>query len=174
MPDAIWLIGPPGSGKSFFAKQYLDKNLDTVLISFDNLVEEWAEENELTYSEAFENSTEWKGMFKEEEIVSFSMFDFKMYLGEQVIIATRHNKNILVDMTNLRTRSFYALVSESKIYRKEAIIFEIDDNLLRQRLINRQKQTGKYVPDYVVNDMIQSYLPPEEKDFDTIRIIRQE
>jgi predicted kinase len=79
---------------------------------------------------------------------------------------------IIIDMTNLTKLNF---LHKSPIeYSKRVIIFKISDGLLKERLIKRERETGKHVPDHVIKDMIREYKPLDASQFDSVEILDQD
>ena len=128
--------------------------VDAVVISGDDLIEEECARTGKTYSEVFADHD-----FKEQ----------KRILRERFLTAIADKRNIIVDRTNLTVkgrRSF--LASVPKTYQKIAVNFIYDEETLFERLDKRGNDTGKVIPHQVVRDMIASYQPPTEEEFDKI------
>ena len=155
-PEIIMLIGVPGSGKSNYVKQliadYPEKNY--VLLSTDDLLAAWGEAEGLSYSEAFD-----KYMKRADQ-------QFKIQFRQ----AKNTNSNIIIDRTNLTTKGRAKLLSQlPKEYYKTAVVFNIERDELDKRLAKREIETGKKVPDRIVTNMINSYRPPTNAEFDEIK-----
>ena len=158
-PEIVMLIGAPGSGKSTYVKQLLadhpEKNY--VLLSTDDLLAAWGEAEGLSYPEAFE-----KYMKKADQ-------QFKIQFRQ----AKNTNSNIIIDRTNLTTKGRAKLLKQlPKEYYKSAVVFEVVRDELNRRLAKREIETGKKIPDRVVTNMIASYRPPTNAEFDEIKHVR--
>ena len=56
MPDLVMLIGLQGSGKSTYRKKLTASKSDYVIISLDDMLEEYAQEKNITYNEAWKQA----------------------------------------------------------------------------------------------------------------------
>lgn len=147
MATAFFLIGLPASGKSTYLNS-LDL-VDSVVLSSDNFIDQIAAEQGKTYSEVFVESIS----------VADKMFKDAFYN------AINENKNIYIDRTNLSVKSRRRLLSQlPKTYNKEAIVFEIDENERQRRANNRAKETGKFIPESVIETMKNSYVYPSKDE----------
>lgn len=148
----IMLIGVPGSGKSTWIKNYVS-DYPTMIISSDKHIEKFAKIDGITYSEAFPKYAK-----KATEL---------MY--KDLDTALKMDFDIIWDQTNLtkKIRS-NKLKNIPEGYIKEAIFFEVPDNL-EERLKTR---VGKYIPDDVMvrmkNDLT---IPTTDEGFSKITII---
>jgi predicted kinase len=157
-PMIAMLIGPPASGKSTFRDAYMAGNrYRTVVFSTDDRIEDWGRANGLNYSEAFG-----KVNFKVIEKEMFSEFDQ----------AARNGYDLVADRTNMtvgsRSRWFNRLPDAAN-WLKVAVVFEVPDDELRERLDRRGKATGKTIPWSVVQNMKTSYEEPlVDNEFDWV------
>lgn len=155
MHNVFMLIGPPCSGKSTWTKaHFAAAERPAHVASTDDILEEYAAADGVSYSEA------WTRHFKVADQEMFSRFRDAMAAGQDIII----------DRTNMRAkvrRKFLSQISR-KNYRIVAVIFEVPRDVLSARLISRAQETGKYIPDEVVTNMLETYQPPEPADFDEI------
>lgn len=175
MKTVTWLVGPPGCGKSTWVKNYLQTaERETVVLSADVIVEQWAAENGLTYTEAFEQR-DWDFVYKlpcEGYCALFYFRDIFAQLYGEFFDATKAGKDVIVDLTNTMQRFFIA--STPADYHKRAVVFEISGELLNKRLLSRERATGKHVPDRVVKDIIETYVPVRASEVHEIIVSKQE
>ena len=87
MAKMIVLVGLPGSGKTTWAKQYVEKNLNTVHLSSDELRIELF---------GFEDQTKNHLLFRE--------------LNKRTVEALNDNKDVIYDATNLNRKKRIHLV----------------------------------------------------------------
>lgn len=159
----IMLIGPPGSGKSTYINDLLmiknalcNDNYKVVVISTDDIFEELAKDAGITYTEAFD-----KFSFKEIEREMFNRLD----------TAIKENRDIIIDQTNMSVKSRARKLQKfPSNYHKEAVVFNVDRVELDRRLNEREKETGKIIPKFVVDSMLRSYQEPTKAEgFDLIK-----
>ena len=144
-PKIIVLVGPPGSGKSTWTKKYLSDNSDTVVASSDDILDQYAAKDGLTYSQAFDT-------YRDQ-----AETEFKAALQQ----AIHDKKSIIVDRTNMSKKSRAKILGRiPKDYEKVAIVFDVPREELDKRLIQREYDIGKSIPKHVVDMMASSYQPP--------------
>lgn len=156
VPEFIMLIGVPGSGKSTYIKKLKADNPDKeyVVASTDDIISAWGEAEGLNYSQAFQ-----KFDYKKAETI------FK----NQIKDAIKNRKNIIVDRTNLTPKSrAKTMANLPNDYKTIAVVFDVDEKELQQRLDTRAAETGKHIPDKVVDQMKASFTPPSKSEFDHI------
>lgn len=156
MPSIIMLVGLPGSGKTTYRDKYIKDIVSSnpLVISQDDLVEAYASENNMTYTQAFQTA---------------NLKDFQRQVKQTFVDAIADGRTIVLDRTNLtvKTRqSFLYLVPAH--YSKIAIVFDVHPLVLEDRLERRAAATGKFIPDYVINQMRRSYVAPSKPEFDHI------
>jgi predicted kinase len=147
--DFIVLVGLPGSGKSTYITQ-LQKRKSYVVISTDDIFEELAAEVGVNYTVAFK---------------TFPYKDVEREMFVRLKQALSQKKNIIVDQTNMTTKSRarkLSLVPPS--YKKVAVVFEVDPDELERRLSKRKDETGKSIPKNVVDSMRVSYQRPSKTE----------
>ena len=161
MPTIYVLIGPPASGKSTWREAYCAKIAEpTVVLSTDDLIEDYAISNGINYNEAF-------------GLIDFSELEKKMFSNMRDAFA--NSCNVIVDRTNMSVKSRRRFLSNvPKNYNKIAVVFDIEPSLLFQRLNKRAKETGKNIPEKNVMSMIGNYQEPTLEEFDSIIIEKQE
>lgn len=156
------LCGLPGSGKSTWVDNHkhelrIDPK-DIAVISTDDIIETIAHLHGMTYNEVFND-------------ISYSFAEKISYQLAQKHFKTK--KIIYWDQTNLTLKSRakkLALVPEG--WQKIAVNFNISNSVLRNRLEKRAKESGKTIPEHVINNMINSYVAPSnEEGFNNILLI---
>ena len=149
--ELIVLIGLPASGKS----TYIKKMKGYEVVSNDHVVEDFAQKKGITYTEAFHqlNKDLVKGKVRKK-------FDD----------AVKSGKNIIIDNTSMtKSQRGYYVSNVPPNYKKIAVIFKISDSELRKRLDKRAKETGKVIPDDVIEYMKKNYESPTKGEFDEIK-----
>lgn len=157
-PRIIFLVGVPGSGKSTWRKNYLaaTEGRTTVTISSDDLIEDYAAERGLNYGQAHRE---------------IDMNALDKQCGAAVRVAAAKGEDIIIDRTNMRYKPRNRFLSQvPKRYTRIAILFCIPCDDVRQRLIDRHRSTGKYVPFKVALDMFETYQAPTYNEFDLIEV----
>lgn len=155
----IMLIGLPGSGKSTWRSQFVASNPDAVVISSDDLIEEYGKAHNQTYSEAWKN-VDMKAIDKE--------------IRDRYKKAIEENKKIvIVDRTNMSAKArAWFLKDLPKNYVKEAQVFNVSDDVLKERLAKREKEEGKAIPPFVISRMKSSFQRPTLEEFDIIKLAK--
>lgn len=155
-PEAIFLIGYPGSGKSTWLKAFFDskpERLYTVLSS-DNLLYELAARDGIDYNTAH-------GKYHAEIIPE---------LIARMYGSVKHGNSIIIDQTNLdpavRAEKLAMIPAH---YHKKAIVFEVPIEVLiaRQKAPERLAM-GKVIPEDVFVSMQAVYCKPDLNEFDEI------
>lgn len=155
VPIIYILIGLPGSGKSTWTQDLTNKSeRDFTIISSDAEIEKMAREVNKTYSEVYDR-----------------------YIGKAIFIMKENAKNAIADVKNIiwdqtnvtkkkRKRILEALSNE---YYKVAVDFTVDPKELERRLEKRAKETGKFIPKFVIDSLGKSYqAPSKDEGFDEI------
>jgi tRNA uridine 5-carbamoylmethylation protein Kti12 len=152
--EIILLVGLPGSGKSTWVKSFLSTHSDYVVVSSDDIIDAYAKSIGKTYTEVFS------------EYMGNAEVEYKIRL----MAAIREKKNIIVDRTNLNLKSRRKILSSvPKEYKKVAVVFSTPIDEVKRRLIQREYETGKAIPGYVLDSMIDSYIEPTTSEgFDEI------
>lgn len=158
MPSLYILIGLPGSGKSTWCSKNASR--DAVIISSDNMVDDYARERGMNYSEAWgEINHGW----------------IKRTLHETFDRSVSEGRDIIVDMTNMGAKARRSWLAKTPgNYEKIAVDFQIDDKELDRRLDERAKATGKIIGKAIINSMASRYeAPTREEGFTKILRIRK-
>ena len=144
MPTMYMLIGVPASGKSTWVEQ---NKGDALVISSDNLIEEYAAENGKTYNEVF------KGQIKIANKI----------VMEHAEAAFAADQDVIWDQTNITKKSRkgkLAMVPEH--YRKTAVFFATPLEEEWQRRLN--SRPGKSIPAYILDSMVEMLEMPEQDE----------
>ncbi|MBP6236171.1 MAG: AAA family ATPase [Saprospiraceae bacterium] len=136
-PQLLILVGPPGSGKSTFAKYHLRTEENWFRVNRDDL-------RSMQFSQ--ENLSE------DEEALLTKMVD-------SVIISLLNNKvNVVVDATHTRKEFLNQYISKFNHLADISFkLFEVETEELKQRVIQRHQETGKFIPPNVLKRFIEQY-----------------
>lgn len=169
--EIIMLIGLPGSGKSTWTNDWLmitessDIFIQYEVIGTDKLIDEWAAEKGITYSEAFKALSD-----KSDNSPSLKTFEKQMFARFEECM--EQGISVIIDRTNMSTKSRQKFLSKVPAdYNKLAIVFEIEEEELKKRLKKRQEETGKGIPAFVIANMRNAYEAPTSDEFDSIRYV---
>ena len=145
------LIGPPGCGKSTWAKNFKPPNgSDSNIISSDVI--------------RLKICGDISDQSRNREV-------FQKFQEEYVSLLARKADSIIVDATNMtrRDRKFYIDYARMSNYSPVAIRFDFDRQKLIYRIQERSLDGGLYVPTEAIDRMIAKYQPPELiEGFDSI------
>ena len=145
------LVGVPGSGKTtWIGHQRIDGD-NTVIVSTDKYVEQYARSVGKTYSEVFQ------------EYMPTAVDK----MAQTVVEAFQNNKIVIWDQTSttVNTRA-KKLRMTPKHYKKIAVVFQTPRKELHDKFLNRP---GKEIPDEVIQDMITKFVYPTlDEGFDEI------
>jgi predicted kinase len=145
------LVGVPGSGKTtWIGKQMFDWT-NTVIVSTDNHVEQYAKSVGKTYSE----------VFKDYMPIAVDL------MTKTAVDAFKNNKVVIWDQTSTtaKTRA-KKLRMTPKHYTKVAVVFKTPAPEQHAKMLDRP---GKNIPDEIVQDMITRFeYPTEAEGFDRI------
>lgn len=144
MKTIVYLVGLPAVGKSTYIKKHYP---DYVVISNDEIIEEYAKKHNMKYNEAWGK-------------VSFKFV--KNECMNRFNKAVSQKKNIVIDNTNMTVKSRRAY--EHPGYIKKAVVFRISDAEHKKRIEKRLKETGKFVPEDAVKNMIAKYVEPSKSE----------
>ena len=146
----LMLVGPPCSGKSTWAS----KNANGApIISRDDIVDKYAEEHGLTYSQAFDATRDTADK------------DFDLNLRA----AIKAKKDIIVDRTNMSGKSRNRLLNQlPKEYKKVALIFLTPFDTIYHRDL---KRTNRELPKNIWQTMVKRFSMPLYDTFDDLKFI---
>jgi predicted kinase len=158
MAEIRILIGLPGCGKSTYRAKLLTQEPDWVTASTDDLIDAYAAEHGLTYTEAF-------GKVNQNTL--------KKQFNAMLKKALADGKNVMVDRTNMTAKSRKALMDLAPPGTlRTAVVWSLTDAEHARRLRDRALATGKIIPAYVIRNMANSYVAPTTEEFDRITYIR--
>lgn len=151
-PKFVMLVGLPCSGKSTWLENFLEEDSrEWIVVSTDNIYEEYAAEKGITYDEAY-------------RALPAKKVNAKFRLG--INDAIKHRKNIVWDQTNVyqnaRRKKMASL--PKKDYEAIAVVFEIAREELARRHAARLAETGKSVPSKIVDEMAANYIRPSKAE----------
>jgi predicted kinase len=152
MPKMIMLIGAPASGKSSWVTEN-SKNF--MVASTDDIIEDWGKEVGMSYHEAFAH-------------FDFGKANTKMLNTMRQGI--KRGDSVIIDRTNMTIKGRAKFLKMfPNTYEKIAIVFENDYETLKARLIKREEETDKHIPNFVLSKMLNSYQrPTPEESFNKI------
>ena len=155
--ECRFLIGLPGSGKTTYRQRFIAEHSDYVVVSTDDMIENYAKKAGITYSEAWDK-------------IDFHAFDIQARLN--FVNAVLDYKPVIIDRTNMTRKSrnkFASLLTDD--YSKIAVVFAPDEAILDQRLKLRETE-GKIIPASVMQFLRTQFNPPADDEFETILYIR--
>lgn len=152
-PIIYVLVGAPASGKSTWTKQIVAKDSSFVVISTDDLLDQYAQAEGLTYGEA------WNKYFSRANTTAKQNF----------ASAIANKSNIIYDQTNMSGKKRRGILSNVEDYYKIAVVFDVDTKELFRRNKERAEKTGKNIPEHVIKKMLGDYHPvTKEEGFNKI------
>ena len=151
-PCYIMMVGVPGCGKSTIISKIIELNSDRgfFVASTDDIIEDIAKSKGKTYSEVFP---------------SINHKQIKKQMDENIQKSFNKGNHIIHDQTNMSSKSRTSKLSNvPDSYFKICLNVSVDDKVLFERLDKRAKETGKYIPKHVIDNMFNSYNPPTKKE----------
>lgn len=161
----ILMVGVSGSGKT----TWVNSHKEFIACSTDSIIEQLAESMGVSYTEAFDYIQNKK---------KFDYITTKFF--EKIHECILNDKDFVIDRTHLKRNVRFSLISELKTFAMEngkhlelsAVSFELPKNTIFERLKNREKKTGKFIPKEVILEQINSFdIPTIDEGFDTIQRI---
>ncbi|MBP2313573.1 ATP-binding protein [Azospirillum soli] len=154
MPTAYVLMGPPGSGKTTWRNAFLAERAGrAVAVSRDDVVEDFAAANGLSYREA------WRAFAKPID---------KEY-RRRLTDAFTHGLDVVVDATNVTAKARRRILSRvPEGWERVAVLFDAPDAELERRLRERAAAGGTRVPLWIIATMRKDWVPPEPGEFDRV------
>ena len=153
-PKLMIMVGLPGSGKSTFARHYVEQSplMSTIWVSRDDIRYSFLSDGDEYFS-------------KEKEVFDF----FVKAINEGL----EKGKKVIADATHLNSRSRKKLLSRITVPNIQIEAW-VMDTPLEECLKNNAKRSGRAcVPDKVIFDMFQNFeYPTFEEGFTTIATIK--
>ncbi len=159
MPRLIMLSGPSASGKTTYRARLLETMPGAVVLSADDILEEWRLKHDMTYQEAF------AAFYKETGPEIYARLE----------AATAAGQDIIWDQTNLSEQNRReALEAIPDDYDRLAVAFEAPLGLILDRSAERERETGRHMPEDVIRVQHAGYMRPHyDEGFDHIVIMHQ-
>ncbi|NJO63356.1 MAG: ATP-binding protein [Richelia sp. RM2_1_2] len=158
-PELIMLVGIPGSGKSTWIRNHMNKHPEKnyVVISSDDIIEELGAAEGLSYTEAFSKYVgQATSMMKSKAIEAF-----------------RNRRNIIWDQTNLTPKTRKGKIQQAQGYRRIAVVWNLTDAEWSRRFNKRKTEIGKDIPKHVLDNMQKDFtMPSKSEGFEQIIVIR--
>ena len=157
MPTCYILIGPQGCGKSTWREANLVALNDPVQISTDDMFDEVAAQDGITYAEAW---------------INYSYDDMVKRANALIMRAVIAQRDIIIDQTNCTVVSrqlFRRLIPAD--YRIVGVQFAFDYKQIISRVVARGKRTGKVIPVGAVVEKMKSFEPCAEGEFDEVILV---
>jgi len=143
MPKCYQLVGVPGSGKSTWIKNQ-DWALGLTIVSTDAFVEDYARQQDKTYSEVFTDY----------------MPTAVDLMAEQVVRARTLGHTVIWDQTSTtiasRAKKFRMLPN----YEHIAVVFKTPEHKELMCRLTSRWESGKIIPEHVIASMIASWEEP--------------
>jgi predicted kinase len=156
MPEAIFLVGIPCSGKSTYAEKLktIPYWSNAVILSTDNYIEKEAQRMGLTYNQIFD------------DVIGDATRELELQLN----MAKDKGKNLIWDQTNLTVKTRRKkLLKIPSFYARGVIYFEIS---LEEALERNKNREGKFIPESILKRMYhQLEIPTKNEDFDYVEKI---
>jgi len=152
------LIGLPCSGKSTWVENYIKKHPDTIVISSDALLMEYAVKHDLTYNEAY-GKVNWKKIRK---TMNARLQD--VYKDDK--------SDVIIDVMNHRSKrrkTYFNSLPKDK-YERIGILFNLEkDDLIKRNDIRSNAGEGKDISLKLWENLCSEYqTPSKDEGFDKI------
>jgi predicted kinase len=149
--EAYILIGAPGSGKSTWGKNFVEKNPEVVRLCPDDFRAKF-------------------GTGEDDQSVSAQAFGATRYGMEE---ALRAGKSVVIDATNMyrKTRKDFIKIAKAHNATTVAVVFEATKETLLERNASRGAAGGRNVPEDVIDRMLGRYERPNELEFDRLNFV---
>lgn len=146
MSKLIVMVGLPGSGKDYWIDNFLKTaEGDWYVASTDAIIEEYAAKVGKTYSDVFDGQVKLATKRMESEVAE----------------AIKAGKNVIWNQTNMAaTKRGKILNKFPKHYYRTAVVVTAERKVHFQRLDERAALTGKTIPQFVIANMLNSYVEP--------------
>lgn len=164
LPIMIMMVGLPASGKSTWVKSFLSNSLKDIrrnetkefkIISTDDIIEEMAKlegvldnNGNVDYNKAYYKFN------------GFSNKEMKRRLSD----AISNRNNFIWDQTNMSEKIRRKRLKRVDEYYKISVIFSISDEELKRRSMVRLQETGKSIPDHIIESFASIYERPSKTE----------
>lgn len=147
-PNLILTVGPQGSGKTTWAKQFVSENPDVLYLSTDKLRAEM-------------------GAGEHDQSINGAIYARMKTKTES---ALRKGQSVLLDATFIRKawRKDYVKLGRQLGAKLVAHVFKADRDTLVKRVQHRAANGGLNVPVDVIDKYIDQFEPPDRMEFDDI------
>ncbi|MBM2818894.1 MAG: ATP-binding protein [Nitrosarchaeum sp.] len=159
------MVGVSGSGKT----TWVNSHKQYTVCSTDSIIEELASSMGISYTDAFEY------------IQNKKKFDYiTQKFFEKIRNCILNDDDFIIDRTHLKRNVRISLINELKTIATEngkhlelfAVSFEIPNNIIFERLKNRERKTQKFIPKQVIYEQINSFnIPTMDEGFNAIERI---
>ncbi len=158
------LVGLPASGKSTFIKNKFDDE-NTVVISKDNVIMEMGKELGICeYTDIYKTLTD----EQHKEAYKKTILDYQEAVK-------KNDKDIVIDMTNMSKKSRGKWINNvGNKYRTKAWVFVAGKSMLDSRNIIRNLEEKKFIPKFVYENMMKTFLVPTLYEFDDVEYVFQD
>lgn len=149
---ALLMSGPAGSGKSTWAKEYIKNNLNTIIISSD----------EIRY-ELFKSY--WLTKDEEKQIIPEML--------RRVQLAASQGIDVIIDVAVCKNKSRTKWYNRLRQYYKNILLVIIDVPL--EISLKQNEERDRHVPEKVIRDMYDMFDEPDDnikKLFSEIKYIK--
>mgnify|MGYP002640157623 CR=1 FL=1 len=166
LPTLTMLIGPPCSGKSTYREKLLKKEKG-IVISMDDLMEIAGNKRGFQYLEAYK-------FLVSKENKQIKKREVDDILARDSVRAKKGNENVIIDMTCMTKKGRRKWINQYSKYNKKAVVFLTGFEELKRRNVKRAEETGKFIPNNVLESMCKNYtLPMYSEGFDEIEFVWQ-
>lgn len=155
--EVIFLIGPPGVGKSTWLDQAgLYRH---VVCSTDDIFERKGAELGMGYNDAFKH---------------FPFKDVECEFKDRIRAAVAAGESVVIDRTNMTANGRRKLLDMfPNTYHRVAYVFNFSDvEEVKRRLLKREVETGKAISLGILMQMINSYVEPTKSEFNEINYVK--
>lgn len=145
-PFGIMMVGLPGAGKTTFIKR-LRKEIDVVVVSTDDLIEEYAAACGITYDTAF---------------YRMDRNDLEKQCRAKIKEAIANNRIVVIDQTNLSTTVRHRKLGTFRKAKYPHIAVECTSSTSKIKLRQQARSAqGKTIPPMIMQSMVASYQRPQ-------------
>ena len=159
------LVGLPNSGKSTVREQMQELNEHLFVVSRDDMLEDFYRRKTGkidNYNKMYNFLHDDKELLKE----------FTREFEEQLNYAAKVKSDVLIDMTQLSLSSRRKMINHFPKFNKKAVVIMTDNKTLYERNDKRYEETGKFISEKVIENMMTSFtFPVLEEGFDIIDLI---